>query len=133
MGNISNNLFYIYSRNRDSRRWESNYLAGDENLIKKFKHAIFCFGLDVTNIESKALYFYAGRKRLIKALATEDKKHIILTFTNETMYDKYNNAEEQMISMDIALQERQFANKFKVTNGRIVLDDATIQMIYTRK
>jgi hypothetical protein len=127
------NTFYIYSRNKDSHRWESDYLAGDENLVKKFKHAIFCFGLGVTNSESKALYFYVGRKRLIKALATEDKKHIILTFTNEAMYDEYNKAEEQMISMDIALQERQFANRFKVSNEKIVLEDATIQMIYTRK
>ena len=31
------NTFYIYSRNKKSQRWESNYLAGDENLIKKFK------------------------------------------------------------------------------------------------
>ena len=67
------NTFYIYSRNKKSQRWESNYLDGDENLIKKFKHSVFCFGLGVTNTESKALYFYVGRTRLVKALATEDK------------------------------------------------------------
>ncbi len=127
------NSFYIYSRNKDSHRWESDYLAGDENLIKKFKHAIFCFGLGVANANSKALYFYVGRTRLIKAFATGDKKHIILTFTNEQMYNEYNNAEEQMISMDIALQERQFANRFKVSTEKISLEDNTFQMIYTRK
>jgi len=127
------NTFYIYSRNKKSQRWESNYLAGDENLIKKFKHAIFCFGLGVANSESKALYFYVGRTRLVKALATEDKKNIIVTFTNDEMYSEYNKAEEQMISMDIALQERQFTNRFKISNEKICLDDGTIQMIYSRK
>ena len=127
------NTFYIYSRNKKSQRWESNYLAGDENLIKKFKHAVFCFGLGVTNTESKALYFYVGRTRLVKALATEDKKNIIVTFTSDEMYSEYNKAVEQMISMDISLQERQFANRFKISTEKICLEGGSIQMIYTRK
>jgi hypothetical protein len=127
------NTFYIYSRNKKSQCWESNYLAGDENLIKKFKHAVFCFGLGVTNTESKALYFYVGRTRLVKALATEDKKNIIVTFTSDEMYSEYNKAVEQMISMDISLQERQFANRFKISTEKICLEDGSIQMIYTRK
>ncbi len=120
------NTFYIYSRNKNSHRWESDYLAGDESLVKKFKHAIFCFGLGVTNKDSKALYFYVGRSRLIKALATNDAKNIILTFANQEMYTEYNKAEEQMISMDIALQERQFSNRFKISNEKISLEDGKV-------
>ena len=125
---------FIYGRSKENGKWLSDTLAKGEDLMKKFKHCVYCFGTDRRFDNCKAIYLYHGRTRLIKAELTpkDDPIHLMLYFSDKESFKQYQKASEQLLDIDQPLSERVFQNRWRGVTG-VNRSDGTVESIYQKK
>ena len=113
----SSNTHYVYGRSSESDAWlEKPLIQNSKCLMKKFKHMVYCFGLNRRYKDCKALYLYRNRERLCKAELIQPtaggSTRLELTFESSVVLKNFDEAEEQLIDFEHVFMERAFTNRF---------------------
>lgn len=111
MGNYLSSDFYVYSRKKDTDKYELQTELKEGNPMSRFKHEVYAYALGKNYKGDKSLYLYCGYQRVAKATITgTELKYLEVTFVSEEVSEEWDSCQEQMqnVYVDIVWLEREF-------------------------